>query len=249
MRLPGGGIYLAFADGVGDAIWAYMYEEEERLFLRKFLKYGMVFVDIGAHHGLYTILASRCVGSQGLVIAFEPSPREFSRLKLHCRLNRCRNVVLEQCAVGERTGTVIFYVEVHGTALSSIKPAPDVGKCVPIQTAMVTLDDYINQKKIQKVDVIKVDVEGSELAVLKGAVNVLSVLRPIVLSELLDQRTLPYGYLSRDIYQFLHAYNYVLFSFIYGGKLRYCPYKANYAENLLAVPKEKLDQVKQFIVE
>jgi FkbM family methyltransferase len=58
-------------------------------------------LDIGAHHGLYTLLASRRVGRRGMVVAFEPSPRERRRLAKHLRVNRCANVEVEACAVGD----------------------------------------------------------------------------------------------------------------------------------------------------
>jgi len=80
------------------------FEDGETRFVQKFLRPGMTVVDVGAHHGLYTLLASKGVGRRGKVIAFEPSMRERRRLLSHLRVNACWNVVLEGCALGDEVG-------------------------------------------------------------------------------------------------------------------------------------------------
>jgi FkbM family methyltransferase len=70
-------------------------------FVKRLLRRDMTVVDVGAHHGLYTLLASKRVGWDGRVVAIEPSPRECARLEKHLRVNRCSNVVLVPCAAGE----------------------------------------------------------------------------------------------------------------------------------------------------
>ena len=98
-RLPWGYLWLAYNDVCGDAIFiGSFFEEAERRFVDRFLRPGMVVLDLGAHHGFYTLLASRKVGPKGRVIAFEPSPRERRRLIWHLRLNRVSNVVVESFA-------------------------------------------------------------------------------------------------------------------------------------------------------
>src|SRR3972149_710010 len=78
----GGGLDLSVVD----------IERAERNFVASFLRPGMMVLDVGAHHGLYTTLMSKCVGSSGSVHSFEPSPRERGGLMRHVRLNSCRNV-------------------------------------------------------------------------------------------------------------------------------------------------------------
>jgi len=82
-------------DVCSDAIFTDSFEKAEIHFVENFLKEGMTVLDIGAHHGFYTILASKKVGPSGRVIAFEPSPRERRRLLLHLKLNQCSNVKVE----------------------------------------------------------------------------------------------------------------------------------------------------------
>jgi hypothetical protein len=81
-RLPWGDWWLAYNDVCGDAIFAGNFEEAERQFMERFLKPNMIVLDIGAHHGFYTLLASHKVGPTGQVIAFEPLPAGVSTASL-----------------------------------------------------------------------------------------------------------------------------------------------------------------------
>jgi hypothetical protein len=101
VRLPYGGWWLAWNDAFGDALFigTFAFEDAESRFVSRFLKEGMTILDIGSHNGFYTILASGRVGSAGLVIAFEPSPRERHRLLRNLEFNRCCNVKVEASAV------------------------------------------------------------------------------------------------------------------------------------------------------
>ena len=92
---------------------------------KRLLRPGMTVLDIGAHHGYYTLLASRRVGPQGKVLAVEASSRERKRLGLHLRINGCRNVQLESRALGEAEGTgELFLVEGSESGCNSLhRPA------------------------------------------------------------------------------------------------------------------------------
>lgn len=122
-RLPWGDYWLAYNDVCGDAVFAGNFEEAERQFVERFLRPGMIVLDIGAHHGFYTLLASRKVGEKGKVIAFEPSPRERRKLIWHCRLNRTDNVWIESCALGSFDGEVeLFWSRVGIQAATACVP-------------------------------------------------------------------------------------------------------------------------------
>jgi hypothetical protein len=97
------------------------------------------------------------------------------------------------------------------------------------------------------VDFIKLDVEGGELEVLKGAIRVLSHFRPLILCELADIRTEPWDYRSAGIYDFLAAKRYQWFSITPEGRLQHCPRKEDFHEDLLAVPGERVSLVEAFI--
>ncbi len=104
IRLPFGPWWLAQREYSTHLILNSGYEETETPFVQRFLRKGMVFVDVGANRGYYTLLASKKIGLGGRVIAFEPSPRERRFLKWNLRLNGLKNVKVEAFALGSKPG-------------------------------------------------------------------------------------------------------------------------------------------------
>jgi len=143
-------------------------DRAERELLRKVLSQGAVVVDVGANIGIYSQFLSRCVGPGGLVHSFEPSRDNFKRLSVATR--DVSNVRLTQAAVGERSGQCELYVsDKLNVDHRAYKTDRDSRRAVPTQ--MVALDDYF--KPGQRVDLIKMDIQGYELHALRGAQRVL----------------------------------------------------------------------------
>lgn len=248
-RLSFGSRWLAWNDVIGRHIYlGEDFEQGEQNFLFSFLQPGITFLDLGAHQGLYTLLASKKSGSRGQVIAFEPSPREFRRLKWHLAVNCRRNVRVEPFALGSKEGTVELFISLgQETGCNSLRH-PAVSEPVKkIQVPVTTLDRYLQRMKINKVDFVKIDVEGAELDVFKGSGRLLAEFRPLILCELADIRTESWGYRSADIYEFLAASAYKWFMITSDGQLQLCPQKRRFHENLLAVPVEKLGLIEKFV--
>jgi FkbM family methyltransferase len=246
VRLPFGAWWLARNDFVGAALFNGGFENIECSFVESFLRPGMSVLDIGAHHGFYTLLASTKVGAHGKVLAVEASPREREKLGTHLRLNRCKNVQIESRALGEADGEAQLYlVEPGESGCNSLrKPeAPGPSEAVPIQIRR--LDDVLRDHKIEKVDFVKLDVEGAELSVLKGAPQLLSGRqRPVILAEVQDVRTAPWQYAAREIIQYLCAAGYDWFRPLQGGKLeRIDTERKKYDGNFVAVPNERLESL------
>jgi FkbM family methyltransferase len=143
-------------------------DRAERKLLRKILFQGAVVADVGANIGIYSQFLSRCVGPGGSVHSFEPSPDNFRRLSAVTR--DLRNMRLTQAVVGERSGECKLYVsDKLNVDHRAYEADGDSRRAIPIQ--MVALDDYF--KPGQRVDLIKMDIQGYELHALRGAQRVL----------------------------------------------------------------------------
>ena len=226
------------------------HDSSELRFLWHALKPGMVFFDIGAYHGIYSLVAARRLGDSGQVVAFEPSPREFARLRLHLQWNGLRSACAECCAVGsaseERT---FFQVSSGDTTRNSLRPPATSDSLNEVRVKTVLLDQYIAAFPLDRVDMVKLDVEGGELDALRGGSTLLSRFRPIFICEVLDAATQPWGYEAREIVSTFLRHDYVWFDFQPGGALSPHKIKERYPEvkNFLAVPSEKLPAVAEKI--
>jgi FkbM family methyltransferase len=245
LRLPFGAWWLAEKSALDHELIYNEFEKMETQFVKSLLRRDMTVVDVGAHHGLYTLLASKCVGWEGRVIAIEPSPRECARLEKHLRLNRCSNVDLVPCAAGEDPGEKDFFL-VDGSSdwCNSLRP-PAVDE--PTRTVRVRVrrvDEILSERRISKVDFVKLDVEGAELSVLYGAMQLLRrEPRPAILAEVQDVRTAAWGYAAREIIQFLIRLDYRWFVIAAKGAL--LPINCNedtYNANLVALPAERVEE-------
>src|SRR6266480_3084921 len=144
-------------------------DRAERRLLRETLVAGAVVVDAGANIGIYSQFLSRCVGPTGVVHSFEPSSENFRRLQSAMR--KLANVRLSPAAVGEYSGRSKLYVsDKLNVDHRTYAPEGDSRRAVPID--IVALDDYF--KPGQRVDLIKMDIQGYELHALRGANRVLA---------------------------------------------------------------------------
>ena len=143
-------------------------DRAERQFLRRILLAGAVVVDAGANIGIYSEFLSRCVGPTGVVHSFEPSPDNFRRLRAATR--KLSNVRLSQTALGEHSGKSELYLsDKLNVDHRSYMADGDSRRTLPIE--IVALDDYF--KPGERVDLIKMDIQGYELHALRGANRVL----------------------------------------------------------------------------
>jgi FkbM family methyltransferase len=242
VRLPFGSWWLARNDSVRKPIREGQFEAAELAFVERFLRPGMTVLDLGAHYGLYTLLASKRVGRGGQVFAFEPSPRERKGLRLHLWLNRCKNVIVRESALGdEATESALYVVEDWAAGCNSLRPPAIPGETFTITVQVVKLDDWLAEQKINRVDFIKLDVEGGELAVLKGAAQLLERHpRPLIMAEVQDVRTRPWGYRARDILDHLGARGYHWFRLLDDGSVEELDLSpAEFEGNFVACPEER----------
>ena len=151
-------------------------DRAERQLLRKILFSGAIVVDAGANIGIYSEFLSRCVGSNGVVHSFEPSPDNFMRLRYATR--KLPNVCPRLAAVGERSGDTMLYVSAE-LNVDHRAYATEGNARRALQVEMVALDDYF--KPGERVDLLKLDVQGYELHALQGARRIVNENREIKL--------------------------------------------------------------------
>jgi FkbM family methyltransferase len=139
--------------------------------MKSLLRPGGVVMDVGAHIGHYTIFAASLVGAGGSVYSFEPAPANYHRLCENIRLNGfSAHVQALPVAVSDRQGMATFYDD-GGTAGTeySMFPQHHGERGVAFSAETRTLDGVASERKVDRVDFIKVDAEGAELAILQGA--------------------------------------------------------------------------------
>jgi len=174
---------------VSDAIHYRKFEVEVCNFIKKVLCPGMVFFDIGANIGFYTIIAGTILKGSGEVHSFEPSKREFNRLTRNVVLNELTNVHLNRVAILDRESErSLFICDDTRAAYNSVYTVthPDAADAVICKENIrcTTIDAYARNGNIKKIDLIKMDIEGAEFLALKGSVNALnSNPAPIVVFE------------------------------------------------------------------
>ena len=152
------------------------YEPNEFMFLSQVLQPGMTFIDVGANDGLYSMFASQRIGSEGTVLALEPSEREFARLNRNLQLNRLTNIRPLRLAASDNQGVAILRIAGFGhegqNTLGGF--AYSITQQGTEEVVTTTLDAIATEHSLQRVDIIKIDAEGGELRVLHGAPRVLS---------------------------------------------------------------------------
>ena len=242
--------YISETDIPGLALTDYWSSDQAELrFLWNFLRPGMTFLDIGAYHGIYSVVAAKGLASQGCVIAFEPSARERHRLALHLQMNGAR-ISIEPYAITSQAGSFRFFTVTSGfTSMNSLAFPPVQNPVRETRVRGVCLDEYLATREMAKVDLLKIDIEGGELSAFRGAPLTLGLVRPVIICEVLDWVTGPWGYHASEIVKLLNSLDYQWFDFRQDGTLAVHAKRNKYPEirNYLAVPREKLSQVELWL--
>ena len=189
------------------------FEPESTFLLTKLVKKGDVVFDVGANFGWYSCHFAQLVDETGQVHIFEPT-NVMEELKNNLMLNRFKaKCVLNQIALGQNEGIEFLFIPKKlGTAFASLREhSYAADKSVKINVPVKKLDDYISVNKINKIDFIKMDVEGSEYSVLKGAENVLKQYSPVILLELQDVHMKYFGYSPEELINYLIDFDYHLY--------------------------------------
>jgi len=223
------------------------FEPNEFSFLHGFLKPGMVFVDVGANDGYYTLFAARRVGPTGRVVAVEPSTRERINLRRNLLRNRIDNVRVVPAALGAAPGDADLRLAhgAHSGHNTLGQFAHDDVTAAQLERVTVnTLDRVADDMKLDRIDFVKIDVEGAEGSVVAGARAVLQSMRPVMLVEINDGALCAQGMgadaLLRSLRKECH-YEILVFSSASGLLERHVD-GGTLSANIVAVPLERLSE-------
>ena len=185
--------------------WEHM-EPASYICFRTLVRPSQVVFDVGAHIGTYSLIASRLVGDAGKVVSYEPNARTIPYLRKHIEWNGCHhNVVIREMACGSRTGQARFFAAHDGTAGTS--SLLRILSAHQVTVPMVRLDDEIDSLGCWP-SLIKIDVEGGEMAVLRGAEALLRQHRPILLLSLHSEALSRIGLTPDAVLGYLDSLNY-----------------------------------------
>ncbi len=217
------------------ARWLHIYEERHFKFLARYIKPGMKVVDGGAHLGVYTEFFGKAVGEAGVVYAFEPEPAVFECLR--ARFVGRRNIVCFSSALGEeqqKEGELLI-PKILGVlpepALGTLKAKGNI-KSDRQTVRICSLDIFYNEE--DRLDLIKLDIEGSEEDALRGAYRLLKAARPLVMFE--------ENYIKRNLARYQSMCTEIGYTVCYLTdtlELKPCVSEESYDEiNFYLVPKE-----------
>jgi FkbM family methyltransferase len=187
-HLPGGVVLQLYPEGEVAEFLAFprLFERTELELVRACLQPGMQVIDVGSNIGLYSILADKLVGEEGKVWAIEPSGETAERLQRNLSLNGCNRVQLTQTALSDETDTFLTLKSDNGFGDAYRYLLPSKGAVAPDggQTELVpvtTLDRWAAENGVTKVDFLKVDIEGGEFRMFRGAQEVLKANKDILI--------------------------------------------------------------------
>jgi FkbM family methyltransferase len=224
--------------------WFGYYNRDVLCTIDKLLRPGDTLLDVGANVGEVSLSAAKRVGATGLVLAFEPIAAIARKLRRNVQLNQLRNVEIVEVGVFDRTRDAPIYAasEVfddgsRNQGLYTLYASPERGEPAGSAT-LTTLDVFVEAKSLRRVDGIKLDIEGAELAALRGAENILRRFRPWLVTEIGEATCQPAGYEPTAILDFLAPFGYEFLRI--GRKERLSPVtKATLApwQNVLCRPR------------
>lgn len=196
VKIKIGGNHISFYSNCDDYLVSNLYyngideevREIEHLFKTLSAKSNGTFLDIGSYNGLFALAFSKKF-PQSKIIAFEPNPVNYQRILKNIAINKLGNISLHNYGVSNTEQVLDFYIQADHqmTTVSSFDQSftehHSVGNLEKIKVDTIPLDSFCHQQQIHP-DFIKVDVEGHELNVLRGAENIISKTKPIILCEL-----------------------------------------------------------------
>lgn len=186
-----------------------IYAPFETEIFRREMKKGMTVVDIGAHWGYYTTLAAELSGGTGKVFAFEPNPNNYSLLIKNIETNGYTNVTATQKAVSDKVGIAELFLAQGNSGDHRIYNPGNDRESIQIET--VSLDEFFKDKN-EQIDLIKIDTQGAEMAILQGMDNIIKENTDLtIITEFWPMSLKKFGYSPEEYLNRLIEYGFKLF--------------------------------------
>lgn len=187
--------------------------------IKKVLKKGSTFIDVGASIGYLSAIGAGIVGKTGQVHSFEPVPQYFYRLKKMAMTNPNYKIVPNQCALGEERGIANIYItSIQNIGWNTMVPGFMSNETLKetLEVPVYRLDSYIKEKVLGNISLIKIDTEGFEFPVLKGLGNYFEDTnhRPVIICEIAPSGYPLLGYTLAQLFEYMKKYNYNTYSLV-----------------------------------
>ena len=211
------------------------YELPTMNFIQMNMTEGMNVLDIGGNVGLMTLTFANFAGKSGKVFTFEPEPRNFAKLTENIKLNNFTNTTINQVAVSSKEEKLKLYLSNNNNSgVHSLIYNDDLKKEF-VEVDTVTIDKFLERNHISKLDMVKIDVEGSELDVLEGIENTLLKFKPVLIMEVVSQYLKSRGSSSVEFKRLMNSkFGYKAFLVNNDGSLRLdSPDNENGSDNII----------------
>ena len=180
------------------------YDLEAQLLIDAIVKPNACIVDVGANYGHFSLAAAARTGTGGLVHAFEPNPNSYARLRTHVDMNRLGQIKTYNMGVSDAPGSLSLSVPLINSGEATFAGQP-YAEATDVTCNVCTLDELGFQ---QKVDVLKIDVEGFEFNVLAGSRALIDSDRPLIITEVVRRHLMRAGAKPDDLKEFLEPLGY-----------------------------------------
>ena len=195
------------------------------------LSANATFIDVGAHVGYYSLKASTIIGPNGHILSIEPNPQTLPKLRGNIEASEARAVRVFPVACAQSESTLQFFAAPEsntGESSLSKENASQEG-AAPLQYSVQArpLDAIVKEANLDRIDVIKIDVEGAEFEVLKGAAGILDTYRPVLVMELMPNQLKSMGTSMDEVTRYLASHGYSMSRRLGNANFEFVPAKTS----------------------
>jgi FkbM family methyltransferase len=207
------------------------FEQDNFQLIKKITEKGWKVIDVGANIGLYALTFAKLIGEkEGIVFAFEPSDEAFTKLNQNIKLNNFKNIKAFKLGVSNEIGETEFYMT-EDDAYNSLGKTPMRRIIEKRNIPITTLDKFIEDNDIDEINILKIDTEGADYLVLRGATKLLENKNPpIILCEYNKITKSGYDYRLDDLIDFLELKGYEIYEIIKKKLVRFNPITSSSSE-------------------